>query len=242
MSIHAILFDKDGTLLNYQAFWFPVAQATVDLILKRTGGDSAWSGDLLRSIGADQGVTGCLCCGTNEQIGQAIGDALAAHGIHCPDPVGLTMAAIHDSLSAGHLLPVCDNLPGVLDDLHRRGYRLAVVTADDPYTTGKCLERLGIADRFDRICTDDGIHPSKPDPYYVTALCREFGLTPDELVMVGDTMNDVRFARNGGIAVIGVAADEQGRQVLQGQADLVVHDVSDLADALEQWNETETLP
>ena len=60
--------------------------------------------------------------------------------------------------------------------------------------------------------------------------------------MVGDTMNDVRFARNGGIAVIGVAADEQGRQVLQGQADLVVHDVSDLADALEQWNETEALP
>ena len=50
MSIHAILFDKDGTLLNYQAFWFPVAQATVDLILKQTGGDPAWSGDLLRSI------------------------------------------------------------------------------------------------------------------------------------------------------------------------------------------------
>lgn len=35
------------------------------------------------------------------------------------------------------------------------------------------LNKLKIADYFDEVFTFDGIHPAKPNPYYVKTICRK---------------------------------------------------------------------
>jgi hypothetical protein len=80
--------------------------------------------------------------------------------------------------------------------------------------TEDCLHRLGITSYFTDIYTDDGTHPNKPDPYCIFALQEKYGLSSEEIVMVGDTIKDMQFARNGGTVLItgnsGIY-DENGR-------------------------------
>ena len=55
---------------------------------------------------------------------------------------------------------------------------------------------------------------------------------PQNALMVGDTMTDVRFARNAGISVIGVGEKPDGRERLMPYVDAVLPDISHLADLL----------
>lgn len=230
MKIKGIIFDKDGTLMDFAAFWIPVAENAVQYILDIVGADNSLSGEMLNSIGAYEGIRGILCSGTYEQIADGFYDVLSEHNIEIDKQElnTITHQAFHNSIEYGEIIPICDNIEEVFSELKESGRIIALVTTDDEYITQKCLKMLGIYNFFDSIYSDDGIHPSKPNPYYILKLCEEKGLSADELVMVGDTMTDMQFADNGGIMSIGVAKNEKDREVILKSADYVIDDISKL--------------
>ncbi len=235
MQIRGILFDKDGTLLDFDCYWVSVARAATAHLLDILSCEEALAGPMLEAIGVHGDVTdmdGALCYGTFRDVSNCYEAVLRSHGIGAnPDEVyRLTVDAYHACANQGIIAPICENLAGVLRELRGRGIKLALATADDPVLTELCLKGLGIAELFDRVYTADGIHPPKPDPYYIHRFAEEEGLAAEELIMVGDTMNDIRFARNGGIAVVGVAKTEENRRRLEGAADVILPDVSFLAE------------
>lgn len=230
MEIKGVIFDKDGTLMDFAAFWIPVAENAVKYILNIVGADNSLIGDMLNSIGAYAGIQGILCSGTYEQIADKFYGVLSENRIET-DKKGLnaiTYSAFHKSIEYGEIIPTCDNITGVFSALKKSGRIIALVTTDDEYITKKCLKMLGIYNFFDVIYTDDGINPSKPNPYYISRLCEEKGLSADGLVMVGDTITDMKFAENGGIMSIGVAKNEKDREVIMKSADYVIDDISKL--------------
>lgn len=86
---------------------------------------------------------------------------------------------------------------------------------------------------FDRVYTDDGKNPVKPNPRCAEEFLSEFGIPTQKAVMVGDTMTDIRFARNAGIFVIGVGETQKSRERLMPYADAVIPDISYLPDIIE---------
>ncbi len=94
--------------------------------------------------------------------------------------------------------------PGVRDGLERlRAARvpMAVVTNKPRAFTLKLLERLGVAAFFEAIVAgDDGVR-AKPAGDMLLAACRAMGLEPPRAVMIGDSDNDVRAAREAGCPV-----------------------------------------
>lgn len=240
MNSKLVIFDKDGTLLDFDTFWGTITRKAIEELLDQLSAPASLMDELLASIGVHNGVTdvqGILAWGTYRTIGETLQKVLTVHGIACePEKVAaITAQACHVHANEGRLEPVCQNLRGALDGLRQQGIRLAVVTTDGPALTCQCLEELGIADCFSDVCTDDGILPPKPDPYCIGWLCEKYGLHRDEMVMVGDTLTDVRFARNGGIRAIGVAKTQSGRDFLRQHADATVPDVSHVADVLAHW-------
>ena len=83
MKKKAILFDKDGTLLAFDAFWLAVTEYAVDDILARLGMEHVSREVVLEAFGVVDGVvdiTGVLCHGTYKQMGEALHASLAPLG------------------------------------------------------------------------------------------------------------------------------------------------------------------
>ena len=236
MKIKGINFDKDGTLIRFDELWIPAAEHAAGLILDKLGADESLAGAMLREIGAQAGISGLLCHGTYRQIAEAFGRVLGGAGIpfDIEELYTLTCEAFRRGAEHGRIVPVCDGLGKVLERLRAYGIRLFLVTTDEENITRRCLENLGITDLFDRICTDDGIAPSKPDPHYINMIIREYCLDPDELIMVGDTLTDIEFAKNGGIKAVGIAASDEDKRILEKGVAAVIRDVSQLEKILNE--------
>lgn len=235
MDIQAILFDKDGTLMKFDHYWVEVSRHAINDILRQIDREDIPTECLLAALGVKDGISdtdGLLCKGTYEQIGLALNEVLREHGadVSEADSIKMTLAAYDKNADTGKVEPVCENLREVLLNLKRRGTRLAVVTTDNASITAKCLEKLGIADVFDKVYTDNGQTPVKPDPWCAKDFLNRCGIAPQNALMVGDTMTDVRFARNAGISAIGVGEKPDGRERLVPYADAVLPDISHLAD------------
>lgn len=234
----AVIFDKDGTLIDFDAFWVSLSDAAVTDLLVQFGQDRSLTDEILQAFGIRDGVTdvnGVLCKGTYAQMAQITCDVLARHGLWIPaeelEPI--LIAAYNKNFRVGRVKPTCPNLREVLTTLKSRSKQLAVVTTDNREITLFCLEQLGVARLFDKIYTDDGVLATKPNPACAIDFCTSCDLDTTAVVMVGDTMTDLTFARNAGLKMVGLAKTEESSQIFRDRADVIIRDPSELLDILE---------
>lgn len=94
-----------------------------------------------------------------------------------------------------------DGVEPVLRKLKQRGYPLALVTNKAERYTLPLIERLGAQDLFSVVVGGDTLATRKPDAGPLLHAAKQFGITPAELLMVGDSKNDALTARNAGCPV-----------------------------------------
>ena len=97
--------------------------------------------------------------------------------------------------------------PGVLEGLRAmraQGLRLAVVTNKPSDFTAPLLERCGLLAFFELLVSGDTVPRKKPDPMPMLHVCERFGLPPQRMLAIGDSMNDALAARAAGIPVVAV--------------------------------------
>lgn len=236
MRAEAVIFDKDGTLMEFDPFWVRVAESAVQDILNRLNINNVQAEEILEAFGVHNGVSdvnGILRKGTYEQAGEALCEMLERYGIkiETAEPAALVREAFAANAGAGEIKG-CAGLKETLSRLKSLGIRLAVVTTDSADITGKCLKGLGIESFFDKIYTDDGRTPTKPEPYCAEDFLKAYGIKPENAVMVGDTLTDARFAENAGMKFIAVASGAAGKE-LEDRAAAVIPDISGLDHIIE---------
>lgn len=97
--------------------------------------------------------------------------------------------------------------PGVrrtLRSLHGHGYWLAVATGKGRRGLRKELQATQLEAYFAASRSADEAQ-SKPHPQMLLDLMAEFGVRPDETLMVGDTEFDLEMARNAGASSVAVS-------------------------------------
>ena len=233
MRADAIIFDKDGTLIDFDAFWVAVSHKALGIALEKFNMPSSLTDEILSAFGVHDRVTsinGILCKGTYEQMGEIVYEALRRNGCECDcaEVTGAVIGAYNESADAGEVKPTSPALAEVLSELKRKNKKLAVVTTDNELITRKCLSALQVEHLFDKIYTDDGVNPTKPDPFCALDFCATYGIDVQNAVMVGDTLTDVRFAANAGISMVGLAKSEENRGILSEHTDTVISDISEL--------------
>ena len=124
---------------------------------------------------------------------RAVYDALIARQGSIPAPVA---DALYRTM-LDHWVTYDETLD-VLAALRASGIRLALLSnvGPDPRAT---LARLGLAGRFDAEVLSLEVGVVKPDPEIFRIAAERLGLAPDEILMVGDTVED-----DGGAAQVGV--------------------------------------
>ena len=237
-----IVFDKDGTLIDFDAFWVNVSISAIKEVLKNTGKEEADITKILNAFGVENSVTdidGILCKGTYEELGIALYEVLKEYGCEqTPEEiVNMLTDAYKNNSDCGDIKPTCENIKNVLSNLKNEDRKLVVVTTDNYEITNKCLDELEIKEFFDVIFADDGIIPTKPDPTCILEYCKVNGISMDKAIMVGDTMTDVKFARNAGMNVVCVGKSEKNRQRLMPYADFVIEDISSIYNIIREYEE-----
>ena len=236
MPIRAILFDKDGTLLDYEETWLPINR-TVAATISR--GDPALAAALLRAGGHDPDTdaitAGCaLAAGSAADVALLWAPLLRAAGVAVDDVQALTdeIDAIFSAEGVQSATPVCD-LVAYLDTLQARGIRAGIATSDNYASAMATVEHLGITEKFDFICGYDSGHGTKPGPGMVLAFCRQLGLEPAEVAMVGDNTHDLEMGRAAGAGlVVGVLTGSSGAADLAPLADHVLPDITGLLELI----------
>ncbi len=237
MKTKAILFDKDGTLLDFDAFWISLAKTALGTLFAEKGIPFPEE-EIMAMIGVKDGKTdinGVLVHGTYGDIAELLYPILKEGGYQ------KSPEALHEEMNniffrcadAGEVRPDCADLVGVLRQLKDAGITLAVVTSDTPEVTDKCLKEMGVDAFFVTIYSDDGVTPNKPDPFAAEDFCEKYGFAKDEVVMVGDTLTDMHFAKNAGIRGVGIAKDEVRRGILSDETDTIIYDLSELFEVLQ---------
>lgn len=80
--------------------------------------------------------------------------------------------------------------------------------------------------------TGNDVEHHKPAAEGIEKVLSHFGLRPDQALMIGDAVSDVKAAHAAGVPIAAVLWDSYGKEsVLSMKTDHVFHDVEELA----QW-------
>jgi phosphoglycolate phosphatase len=232
--IKGILFDKDGTLLDFNQTWLEpylkvaryleqqLGKPGLGDLLMRNGGfipeTTSWVSDSLLASGSNLQILEFW----SQQIGQPIqGDHLQYFN--------LTFAH-----ASNNYVPALDDLHGFLKGLQGRKIKLGLATMDDESNALGMLEKLGLTHFFDFVCGANSGYGIKPEPGMVHAFCDACNISPGQVIMVGDSPKDLNMGRNARVAYsIGVLTGAHDREGLEQYSDYVFENISGLENLLQ---------
>lgn len=226
MPIRAILFDKDGTLVDIQATLGP---ATCD-VLRHLGGDPAMVvrlAELTRvDLAAQRLLPGCPVISEATDVygriwAQALGRSYTGEFEREIDRLFL-------ETTLAHLHPIGDPR-AVLNELRERGYRLGIMTNDAEANTRAQLRRLGIDALVDFVAGYDSGFGQKPDAAPVLAFATKVETAPADIAVIGDSPHDLIAARAAGAIAVGVLSGPNGAEVLGPHAEVLLASIMKLS-------------
>lgn len=234
MEIKAILFDKDGTLLDFDATFVP---ATVKVIIDLAGGDETQAARIADAVGFDlknQRLQSgsILISGSLDDIAEALSPVIKS-----PDVTSLSKKL--DELYIKHSLETVvafDFLVPTLDALETMGLALGVATNDSQAGALSHLNRLEVSARFCFISGFDSGYGAKPGPGMVLAFAKYLGIEPRQIAMVGDSAHDCQSGRTAGALCVGVTSGDALAEDLAPHADHVLRDISALPELISNHN------
>ncbi|ANT49716.1 HAD family hydrolase [Mesorhizobium amorphae] len=225
--IKGILFDKDGTLVDFNATWLGIA----DFMAMDAAEGDRWKADRLLAAAGFDFVNkrfkpdSIFASGSNMDVVELWFPRLS-------DEDQMLAVARFNEITSVQGSAMAVELPGIVDSLralHKKSYRLGVATNDSTSGAEKTLVTLGVAQLFDAAYGYDSVARPKPAPDTILAFCDLTGLRPAEIAMVGDNRHDLEMARAGGCGLaVGVLSGTGTRESLSSIADVVLDSVADL--------------
>lgn len=224
-----IIFDKDGTLFDFEATWTPWAEK---FFLRMCGGDRAEAQRVGKAVGFDLEQLrferdSVVIAATPEEI-------VKAFLPHFPDQSEAELVRIVNA--EAQAAPMAETVPLVpfLSDLRARGLKLGVATNDAEAPALAHVSAVGAQAHFDFICGSDSGYGGKPEAGQILGFCAEMGLSPSSVIMVGDSLHDLVAGRAAGCTTIGVLTGLAVRDELEPFADVVLDNIGNIPAWLDQ--------
>lgn len=227
----AIIFDKDGTLIDFNLMWGGWTEYLAEQLHHASKLDVLPL--LCRAFGYDSPSKKVLADGKlaafpmqqlydlTVEVMQSLGlDNESANKIvsDCwctPDPVLLAK-------------PFTD-LDNLFSKLQNENIKITIATADDHIPTQAMIDAFDIESYISTfICADDGVK-SKPAPDMVLEICKRINIEPSKIMVIGDTASDMKMGRAAGVGLcVGVLSGVSSAKDLIPHADLIFDSIDEL--------------
>lgn len=233
--IQAVIFDKDGTLMDLYNYWFNMVNFRVELARKKFNFNEIQQAGIMYAMGVDlknkrlrsQGPVGLK---KREVVMQAMADALADLGFAADNHLCSEIFLEADRISLEHLAEIIRPINGLADligRLHSRGAKIAIATTDKTERAVLAMKILGISEKIDMVVGEDKVKNYKPYPDMLNLILRELSIDRQHAVMVGDALTDVEMGINAGLAAsIGVCSGLTAKESLLEKTRYVIPDIS----------------
>ena len=226
-SIRGLLFDKDGTLFDFEKTW------------------NSWTSRILTEVSKQSDVSISALADAIDfdlKAGKLLPQSIVIAGTHRQ-----VTAALHTKLSnwdfehlESYLLDYVIEtrqyevvpLQKYFQKLKSEGLLLGVMTNDAERGAQAHLAAAGILDLLDFVAGSDTGFGCKPAPEPLLAFAKITGLKPDEIAMVGDSLHDLQAAQAAGMMRIAVLTGVATEDELKKHADLVLPSIANLLDLI----------
>ncbi|MFV0574666.1 MAG: phosphoglycolate phosphatase [Vibrio sp.] len=220
-NIRLIAFDLDGTLLDS----VPDLAVGVDQAVQSLGYPAV----------TEEQVRDWVGNGADILIGRALSQSMTV------DPA-LDAELLKDARirfddfyhQTGHKLShLYSNVKSTIEALHQQGFILAVVTNKPSKFVPDILAQHGIADYFVDVLGGDAFPKKKPDPMALNWLLEKHKVTAEQMLMVGDSKNDILAAKNAKCHSFGLTYGyNHGEPILDSAPDFVADNIAELLGVL----------
>ncbi len=211
MSVRAILFDLDGTLLDTLA---DLADA-MNQALVNLGFQTHPQAFYKTAVG--DGV-------------HLLAERVLPQANRIPKTISTLVAEMQKIYSKAWMNKTkpYDGIPAMLADLQRRSISTAILSNKPDDKTQVCVQHY-FGDQFDIVMGASESFPLKPDPTAADNIIHRTGISKDKWLYLGDTNTDMQTARNAGIKAVGVTWGFRTRhELLESGADIIIDHPIDL--------------
>ncbi|GGO08171.1 HAD family hydrolase [Saccharibacillus kuerlensis] len=219
----AILFDKDGTLLDFTYMWGFWTDRVIESFRERLAerGLTIADKDLPWIWGTEHDAAGFmngydkrgpLAMGTMDEMYAVLNWHGYRAGLSWAEAKMMVRDCLEHAEKEMEATRPARLLPGAGDFLDRcrsAGVRMGVVTADETESARRHLRWLEIEEYFDVVIGTDMAERGKPFPDLCLLACEHLGVMPHRVVVIGDTDGDMEMGRAAGV-LLKVGIGEEG--------------------------------
>jgi phosphoglycolate phosphatase len=202
-NIQAVIFDKDGTLEDSQAFLRELGQKRSRLIDAQIPGIGE---PLLMAFGINGeklDPTGLIAVGSRRETEIAAAAYIAETGRGWLESLAIARSAFEEAdrylKDAANTTPLFVGSLEVLKFLCEAGLKLGILSAASTARVQSFVKRHQL-DPYIQLQQGVDEGPSKPDPSLFLQACQTLGVEPASTLMVGDSAGDIEMARRAGAA------------------------------------------
>ncbi|MQY06288.1 HAD-IA family hydrolase [Actinomadura macrotermitis] len=203
---HAVVFDLDGVVVDS----FAVMRAAFDTAYAEVVGDGP-----------------APFAEYSRHLGRYFPDIMRIMGL----PLEMEEPFVRESYRLADRVTLFPGVVDLLDELRRRGLRLAVATGKSGPRARSLLDTLGVLDRFAYVIGSDEVARPKPAPDIVRRALELLEVAPDRALMIGDAVTDLASAHGAGVTAVAALWGEcHEAELLAAYPDAVVRHPAELLD------------
>ncbi len=233
--IKGILFDKDGTLIDF-SLWIDATVNTIKKLMNEYGiEDDNIFCELKKSIGIKGNTAepfGALANRSHEDVAAELHFVLSKYRDIELEPFKKhVIEIIRDEVLSDEVKykPLAD-IMALYEHLSSKGIKMGLATADSYQSAMHMIDRLMLHNAFDFVGSNDGVMKLKPHKDVCERFCSMYGLKPEEVAIVGDSYYDMMFAKNSGAIGVGVLSGVSCKINLKDVSDVIIPSVNSLFD------------
>jgi phosphoglycolate phosphatase len=185
--IPAVLFDLDGTLIDTPSGIVAVLRDVLAEV-----GHTAREADIRATVGRPLDASFSALIGSPPDSPEVTSS------------VARFRLLFRERVVPGARELIFPGIPGALHDLRREGCQLAIVTSKVETSAREILVAAGMVNRFDVIVCHGMAPRGKPFPDLALLAAKLLDRSPEQCVVVGDSVDDVRMAVAAGMRAVGV--------------------------------------
>ncbi|NWK83581.1 HAD family hydrolase [Staphylococcus sp. GSSP0090] len=225
-----ILFDKDGTIIYFDRSWMKIGLQLVEDFMDEYDqaiDDKPAAYAHLGVVDGEIQPGTIMASGALDEMVQAFCD-IAGQDV-------TKWAQNRSQTLVDNRVPENVLVEGIEDTLKRlkdQGYKMGIVTSDSKKGVEQFLENTQFNHFFDVIISTEANAVEKPNPEVLNPLFNQYDVAPEDVVIVGDTANDIQTGVNAQLGLKVAVLTGVGLTEEFTKADYIVETANEIVDIL----------